>query len=100
MSSATNTINLGPRARRVVRLVARLVNPIVLLIAGRRWMPVVGILHHRGRRSGRAYATPIGLRPLGDGFVIPRTFSETPPGITTRRRPAARSSHTWVATTG
>jgi deazaflavin-dependent oxidoreductase (nitroreductase family) len=52
------------------------VNPVILLIAGRRLMPVVGILHHRGRRSGRDYATPIGMRPLGDSFVIPRTFSE------------------------
>jgi EmrB/QacA subfamily drug resistance transporter/deazaflavin-dependent oxidoreductase (nitroreductase family) len=76
MSTAINTINLGPRARRVVRFAARFVNPLVLLIAGRRWMPVVGILHHRGRRSGREYATPIGMRPLGDGFVIPRTFGD------------------------
>ena len=76
MSTAINTIYLGPRARRIVRFAARFVNPIVLLIAGRRWMPVVGILRHRGRRSGREYATPIGMRPLGDGFVIPRTFSD------------------------
>lgn len=76
MSIATNTINLGPRARRAVRFVAAFVNPIVLLLAGRRWMPVVGILRHQGRRSGRAYATPIGMRRLGNGFVIPRTFSE------------------------
>ena len=72
----TNTINLGRRARRAVRVAARFVNPLVLLIAGRRWMRVVGILHHRGRRSGREYATPIGMRPFGDSFVIPRTFSE------------------------
>jgi len=76
MSTAINTIYLGPRARRVVRFAARFVNPLVLLIAGRPWMPVVGILRHRGRRSGREYATPIGMRPLGDGFVIPRTFSD------------------------
>src|ERR1700681_2652576 len=76
MSMTTNTISLGPRARRAVRFVAAFVNPIVLLIAGRRWMPVVGILRHRGRRSGGMYATPIGMRPLGDGFVIPRTFSD------------------------
>ncbi len=76
MSIATNTINLGPRARKVVRFVASFVNPLVLVIAGRRWMPVVGILRHRGRRSGRLYATPIGMRPLGDSFVIPRTFSD------------------------
>jgi deazaflavin-dependent oxidoreductase (nitroreductase family) len=72
----TNTFSLGSRARRIVRFVAAFVNPLVLLIAGRRWMPVVGILRHRGRRSGRAYATPIGMRPLGDSFVIPRTFSD------------------------
>jgi deazaflavin-dependent oxidoreductase (nitroreductase family) len=74
--NSVNTIKLGPRARRIVRFAARFVNPLVLLIAGRRWMPVVGILHHRGRRSGREYATPIGMRPLGDGFVIPRTFGD------------------------
>jgi deazaflavin-dependent oxidoreductase (nitroreductase family) len=76
MSKTTNSINLGPRARRAIRFVAAFVNPLVLLIAGRRWMPVVGILRHRGRRSGRSYATPIGMRPLGDSFVIPRTFSD------------------------
>ena len=74
--TAVNKFNLGPGARRAVRWVAGFVNPIVLLIAGRRWMPVVGILRHQGRRSGRAYATPIGMRPLGDSFVIPRTFSD------------------------
>jgi deazaflavin-dependent oxidoreductase (nitroreductase family) len=71
-----NTIRLGPRARRAIRLVAGLVNPVVRLIAGRRWMPVVGILRHRGRRSGRVYPTPLGMRPMGDGFVMPLTFSE------------------------
>ena len=69
-------IRLGPRTRRVVRFVARFVNPVVTLIAGRRWMPIVGILHHTGRRSGRAYATPLGMRSLGDTFVMPRTFGE------------------------
>jgi deazaflavin-dependent oxidoreductase (nitroreductase family) len=60
----------------VVRSVARFVNPGILLIAGRRWMPILGILHHRGRRTGRAYATPLGMRPLGDSFIMPRTFGE------------------------
>ncbi len=39
-------------------------------------MPVLGVLHHRGRTSGRAYATPLGMRQLGDTFVMPRTFGE------------------------
>ena len=78
MTTATtaNTIHLGPRARRVVRFAAGFINPVTLLIAGRRWMPILGVLHHRGRRSGRAYVTPLGMRPLGDSFLLPRTFSE------------------------
>src|SRR5260370_20102636 len=71
-----HTTSLGPRTRRVVRSVARFVNPVTLQVAGRPWMPIVGILHHRGRSSGRAYATPLGLRRLGDRFVMPRTFGE------------------------
>jgi deazaflavin-dependent oxidoreductase (nitroreductase family) len=39
-------------------------------------MPVVGILRHRGRHTGRTFATPIGMRRLGDTFLIPRTFSD------------------------
>jgi deazaflavin-dependent oxidoreductase (nitroreductase family) len=71
-----NAIAFSHLARRVIIYVARLVNPLVLAMAGRRWMPIVGILHHRGRRTGRAYATPLGMRPLGEGFVMPRTLSE------------------------
>jgi deazaflavin-dependent oxidoreductase (nitroreductase family) len=67
---------LGPRTRRVIRFVARFVNPLTLLIAGRRWMPVVGVMRHRGRRSGRTYATPLGMRRLGDSFFFPLTFTE------------------------
>ena len=74
--AATNGINLGPRARRVVRSAARAVNPLVLKIAGQRWMPILGTLHHRGRRTGRPYATPLGMRPLGDSFFLPRTFGD------------------------
>src|SRR5579862_1149665 len=72
-----NAISLGPRTRRVIRAAARVVNPLVLRIAGRRHMPIVGVVHHRGRKTGRAYATPLGVRPaLAGGFVIPLTFSE------------------------
>ena len=74
---ARNKIRLGPRARRLIRAAARVVNPLVLQIAGRRHMPIVGIVHHRGRKTGRQYATPLGVRPaLDGGFVIPLTFSE------------------------
>ena len=72
-----NALHLGPRTRRVIRSVARLVNPLVLRIAGRRHMPVVGIVHHRGRKTGCPYATPLGIRPAAaGGFVMPLTFGE------------------------
>lgn len=72
-----NAFRLGPRARRLIRSVARVVNPLVVRFAGRRHMPVLGILHHRGRRTGRPYATPLGIRPAaGGGFVMPLTFGE------------------------
>ena len=76
MSNLPSRPLLGPNLRRFVRALARFVNPLTLLIAGRRWMPVVGVIHHRGRKSGRMYATPLGMRPLGDAFVMPRTFGE------------------------
>lgn len=76
MNRATNGIKLGPAARRIVRYAARLINPLILLIAGRRWMPVLGVMRHRGRQSGRMYATPLGMRPLGNAFLMPRTFGE------------------------
>jgi deazaflavin-dependent oxidoreductase (nitroreductase family) len=74
--AAGNAIRFGPRTRRLIRAVARVVNPLVLRIAGRRHMPILGIVHHRGRTTGRAYTTPLGVRPAaGGGFVIPLTFS-------------------------
>jgi deazaflavin-dependent oxidoreductase (nitroreductase family) len=76
MSTAVRGFRLGPRTRRAVRFAARLLNPLILAIAGRRWMPVLGVIHHQGRRSGRIYSTPLGMRPSGDGFVMPRTFGE------------------------
>ena len=77
LQPAGNAIHLGPRSRRVIRAVARVVNPLVLKMAGRKHMPVLGVVHHRGRKTGRSYATPLGVRPApGGGFVIPLTFSE------------------------
>jgi deazaflavin-dependent oxidoreductase (nitroreductase family) len=74
---ARNALHLGPHTRRLIRSVARLVNPLVLRIAGRRHMPVIGIVHHRGRKTGRLYATPLGIRPAAaGGFVMPLTFGE------------------------
>jgi deazaflavin-dependent oxidoreductase (nitroreductase family) len=64
----------GPRARSAIRFAARFLNPLTLLVAGRSWMRIVGVLRHRGRKTGRVYSTPLGMRRNGDSFIMPLTF--------------------------
>lgn len=54
----------------------RLLNPIIAKLAGRRHVRGFALLQHRGRRSGRLYATPVAARPTPDGFVVPLPFGE------------------------
>jgi len=46
--------------------------PMARGISGRRWFPLFGIMHHRGRKSGKQYATPIAVVPTvtKDVFLI------------------------------
>ena len=50
---------------------ARILNPLVLPLAGTRLLPLYGVIEHQGRRSGKAYRTPVVVRPTADGFVVP-----------------------------
>src|SRR5258706_16345741 len=43
-------------------------------LAGRRWNPMFARVLHRGRRSGRAYQTPVAARRVADGFIITLAF--------------------------
>lgn len=63
-------------ARGFFHVGSRLLNPLTVKLAGSRALPMLAVIEHRGRRSGRAYATPAGARPTSDGFVIPLTFGE------------------------
>ena len=38
------------------------------------WAPGLGLVVHRGRRSGREYRTPVNVFPADDGFVIALTY--------------------------
>ena len=38
------------------------------------WMPGLGLVVHRGRRSGRTYQTPVNTFPAEDGFIIALTY--------------------------
>src|SRR5229473_7649447 len=63
-------------ARSSLCVGTRLFNPLTLALAGSRHLPLLAMVHHRGRRSGRFYATPLGARLTADGFVIPLTFGD------------------------
>jgi len=55
--------------RRVNRVFT---NPLMRTIA---WIvPPLAIVHHVGRRTGRAYRTPVLAFPSSKGFVIPLTY--------------------------
>ena len=38
--------------------------------AGRRWFPLWAVVHHRGRKSGTAYDTPVAVVPTISADVI------------------------------
>ena len=45
-------------------------------LAGTRWFRLWAVLHHVGRRSGRAYSIPVVALPVAGGFVIPLPFGD------------------------
>ena len=58
----------------VMRPMVKLINPVMIKLAGRRHLRMAAQIRHVGRRSGRAYVTAAGARLTGDTFVIPLTF--------------------------
>lgn len=84
MATKEQIVRGRPLAARLLATVLRnslsvgthLLNPLTLALAGSQRLPLLAVIHHRGRRSGRPYATPVGARPTADGFVIPLTFGE------------------------
>ena len=38
------------------------------------WMPGLGVVIHRGRRSGRVYQTPVTVFAARDGYVLALTY--------------------------
>ena len=53
----------------------RMVNPRQLRTAGRPGA-YAGVVRHVGRRSGRAYETPVVPFPTDDGFVVPLPYGD------------------------
>jgi deazaflavin-dependent oxidoreductase (nitroreductase family) len=66
------------RPSLIVRLLlgpsSKLLNPLVGMLAGRRFVPLIAGVGHVGRRSGRRYTTPTAAGITGDTIVIPLSF--------------------------
>src|SRR5687768_13299362 len=63
-----------PRFGGVLWRIARVTNPVMLPLAGKRWNPIFAIVEHRGRKTGRPYAAPVAARRVSGGFVISLAF--------------------------
>ncbi|MFE5408148.1 nitroreductase family deazaflavin-dependent oxidoreductase [Microbacterium sp. NPDC056569] len=52
------------------RLLVKATEPIATALAGRRWFPLWAVLHHRGRKSGTEYTTPVAIVPSVDPALV------------------------------
>jgi deazaflavin-dependent oxidoreductase (nitroreductase family) len=64
----------GPRFGGLLWRAARFTSPVTMPLAGKRWNPIFAVVEHRGRQTGRSYATPVAARRVADGFVISLAF--------------------------
>jgi hypothetical protein len=52
----------------------RVLNPLIRRMAGRAGVPLIGLIQHRGRQSGKLYLAPVAVGCISTGFLIPLTF--------------------------
>src|SRR5260370_22305522 len=64
----------SPIARIVMRRMTKMLNPLIVKLAGRRHFHMAAQIRHVGRRSGRTYTTPVSARRSGDMVAIALTF--------------------------
>lgn len=76
MSDTTTALVIppSPLVQHVIRPMTKLINPAMKTVAGKRYMGSAAVVFHKGRHSGREYATTTGARLAGDEFLIPLTF--------------------------
>ncbi len=67
---------VGPAVfvRVVIRPMTKVLNPLIVKVAGRRHFPMAAQIRHVGRRSGKPYATPATAHIHGDAILIALTF--------------------------
>jgi deazaflavin-dependent oxidoreductase (nitroreductase family) len=77
MSTTPATFEAGrPRISGPIRRISRPLAPLARPLAGRRLLPLYAVLHHKGRTSGSAYATPVVALRTPEGFVVPLPFGD------------------------
>lgn len=64
----------SPRFGGLFLRAARGTTRLALPLAGKRWNPFFSVVRHTGRRSGRAFETPVAGRRIADGFVLALAF--------------------------
>lgn len=58
----------------VIRPMTKVLNPLIVKLAGRRHFAMAARIQHVGRRSGKAYLTPASAHVHGDVIVVALTF--------------------------
>jgi deazaflavin-dependent oxidoreductase (nitroreductase family) len=53
----------APRQSLPPALLIKATAPLAWALAGRPWFPLWAVVRHRGRRSGKPYATPVAIIP-------------------------------------
>jgi deazaflavin-dependent oxidoreductase (nitroreductase family) len=76
MTMSTASAVQTARPHGAVLSASRLFNPLVLSLAGTRFLPLYGVVTHTGRRSGTTFRTPVVVRPTSDGFIVPMPWGE------------------------
>ena len=79
MTNATNeskATDVSGLVDRVIRPLTHLLNPLILRVAGGWWFPMFSLLHHRGRKTGRIYTTPVTGFPGSGWFWLGLAFGE------------------------
>jgi len=61
-----------PLSKSLAKFNRRFTNKVVGPVA--KVAPLLGVVHHVGRKSARQYTTPVGVIPHGDGFIIALTY--------------------------
>ncbi len=64
----------APFVRIVMGPMAKKLNPVMSRFAGRQSFHMAAQVKHIGRRSGKAYVTPVSARVIGDVALVPLTF--------------------------